>query len=189
MQKFDTRDTYTPTDISHVRSNCDQVLKDPREKVGVLDLKTVSNNPDATLTAIGQAGQNQNVSVVYVLSIEGEPLMPTLPRKARVLLKRRNAKVVKRFPFTIQLLYKTSSAKQPISLGVDIGYIHIGLSAVTNKKELYAAEVILRKDIVKLNSERRQYRRARRSRKTWYRKPRFLNRKKKDRIFTTFFAA
>ena len=36
----------------------------------------------------------------------------------------------------------------------------------------------LRTDIVKLNSERRQYRRARRNRKTWYREPRFLNRKK-----------
>jgi hypothetical protein len=33
-------------------------------------------------------------------------------------------------------------------------------------------------DIVKLNSERRQYRRTRHNRKTWYRKPRFLNRQK-----------
>ncbi len=88
MQKFDLRDTYTPTDISHVRSNCDQVLKGSREKAGVLDLKTVSNNPDATLTAGGQAGQNPNVSVVYVLNIKGKPLMPTSPRKARILLKK-----------------------------------------------------------------------------------------------------
>jgi hypothetical protein len=34
--------------------------------------------------------------------------------------------------------------------------------------------------MVKLNSERRQYRRARRGRKTWYRQPRFDNRKKSE---------
>lgn len=38
----------------------------------------------------------------------------------------------------------------------------------------------LRDDIIKLNSERRQYRRARRHRKTWHRKPRFNNRKKRE---------
>ena len=62
----------------------------------------------------------------------------------------------------------------------DSGYRKIGLSAVMDKKELYSAEVKLRNDIVKLNSERRSYRRARRHRKTWYRKPRFLNRKKPE---------
>ena len=56
--------------------------------------------------------------------------------------------------------------------------VKIGLSAVTEKEEVFSAEVALRTDIVKLNSERRTYRRTRRSRKTWYRKPRFLNRKK-----------
>ena len=66
----------------------------------------------------------------------------------------------------------------PITLGIDSGYTHIGLSAVTKKEEVFSAEVKLRTDIVKLNSERRAYRRARRNRKTWYREPRFLNRKK-----------
>jgi len=64
---------------------------------------------------------------------------------------------------------------------VDSGYSQIGLSAVTDKQEVYSAEVNLRTDMVKLNSERRQYRRFRRSRKTWYRKPRFLNRRKPKR--------
>ncbi len=39
---------------------------------------------------------------------------------------------------------------------------------------------MLRKDIVKLNSERKSYRKSRRSRKTWYRPVRFSNRKKED---------
>lgn len=63
---------------------------------------------------------------------------------------------------------------------MDSGFLHVGLSAFTEKQELISADVELRNDIVKLNSERSQYRRARRNRKTWYRKPRFLNRKKPE---------
>lgn len=104
--------------------------------------------------------------------------MPCSSRKARILLKEGKARVVKRTPFIIQLTIASGEAKQPIRLGVDSGYCSIGLSAVTDKRELYRAEVKLRNDIVKLNSERRQYRTFRRYRKTRYRKPRFLNRKK-----------
>jgi len=116
--------------------------------------------------------------LAYVINKHGKPLMPCHSAKARLLLKNGKAKVVKRTPFTIQLLYGSSGYKQPIMLGVDSDYTTIGLSAVSGRKEVYAAEVKLRDDIVKLNSERRQYRRGRRYRKTWYRKPRFLNRRK-----------
>ncbi|MDQ1327998.1 MAG: hypothetical protein QG641_1283, partial [Candidatus Poribacteria bacterium] len=117
--------------------------------------------------------------MVYVLSKEGKPLMPTNRHgKVRHLLKDGNAKVITRTPFTIQLLYDSEEYTQPIILGIDSGYTHIGLSAITEKEEVFSAKVKLRTDIVKLNSERRQYRRARRNRKTWYREPRFLNRKK-----------
>ena len=118
--------------------------------------------------------------VVYVLNRHGKPLMPCSPAKARVLLKQGKAKVVQRTPFTIQLLYGSSGYKQSVTLGMDSGYVHIGLSAVTEKKEVYSAEIELRTDIVKLLSERKEYRRARRHRKTRYRKPRFLNRKKSE---------
>ena len=106
--------------------------------------------------------------------------MPCRPRKARLLLKQGKAKVVKREPFTIQLLYGTSGYIQPINLGVDAGYKAIGLSATTEKKVLFEAEVQLRTDLVKLLSTRREFRRARRNRKTRYRKARFLNRKKPE---------
>jgi len=182
VQKLVERNTYTPRDIlAHVPGHCDQTLKDLRVRVGVSDLKTVSNNPDATLTAKGQAGQNCHVSVVYVLNMLGKPLMPCKPRKARKLLEKDLAKVVKLTPFTIQLTYRGGEAKQPITLGVDSGFSHIGLSATAKKEELYSAEVQLRDDIVKLNAERKQYRRARRYRKTWYRKKRFLNRGNRPR--------
>ena len=113
---------------------------------------------------------------VYVVNMRGQPLMPCSPRKARLLLGQEKARVVRRTPFIIQLTYATGETRQPIRLGMDSGYLTIGISTVTKKREVFAAEVQLRKDLVKLNAERRQYRRSRRSRKTWYRKPRFLNR-------------
>lgn len=115
---------------------------------------------------------------VYVLNHKGKPLMPCSPRTARLLLKENKAEVVKRTPFTIRWTVPTRSYTQPVTLGVDSGYVHVGLSAVSEKRELYAADVTLRTDIVKLNSERKMYRRSRRNRKTWYRPARFLNRKK-----------
>lgn len=115
--------------------------------------------------------------MVYVLNINGQPLMPTNRHgKVKHLLRNKMAKVVKRCPFTIQLLYETTEFKQPISLGVDAGSKTIGLNATTNKKELYAGEVELRNDIVELLSTRRELRRSRRNRKTRYRAPRFNNR-------------
>lgn len=116
--------------------------------------------------------------LVYVLNKNGEPLMPCNPTKARKLLKQNKAKVLKTEPFTIQLLYGSSGYKQNITLGVDAGSKHIGLSASTPTKELYAADVELRNDIVDLLSTRRQNRRTRRNRKTRYRKCKFLNRVK-----------
>jgi hypothetical protein len=180
MQQLGERNTYTPTDIPHVRGNCDLALNNSESRNSVPDLKTSSNNSDAALIATEHAKQNMSVFAVYVLNMRGQPLMPTTPRKAQNLLKEDKAKVVKRTPFTIQLKYATGENKQPIILGVDSGFENIGLSAITVKKEVYSAEVKLRTDMVKLNSERRQYRKARRNRKTWYRPPRFLNRKKPE---------
>ena len=118
--------------------------------------------------------------MVYVLNICMAPLMPCKEAKARKLLKSGKAKIVKRNPFTIQLLFECENVTQDIVLGVDAGSKHIGLSATTDKKELYAAEVELRDDIVDLLSIRRENRRTRRNRKTRYRKPRFLNRVRSD---------
>jgi len=115
--------------------------------------------------------------MVYVLNSQGQPLMPTERYgKVRRLLKNNRAKVIKRCPFTIQLSYETTEFTQPIFLGVDAGSKTVGISATTNKKVLYEAEVILRNDISDLLTARRHCRRSRRNRKTRYRKPRFSNR-------------
>lgn len=105
--------------------------------------------------------------MVYVLNRDGIPLMPTRRHgKVRKMLKNGQAKVVKRCPFTIQLLYYTTNYTQPVNLGIDAGSKHTGVCATTEKEELYSADVELRQDITELLSARRENRRTRRSRKT-----------------------
>lgn len=119
--------------------------------------------------------------MVYVISQNGQPLMPTENHaKVRILLKNKKAKVIKRCPFTIQLAYDSTNYTQDITLGVDSGSKHIGLSATTRSKVLFESDVELRNDIVNLLSIHRQNRRTRRNRKTRYRKPRFNNRRRKE---------
>lgn len=178
MQKLRKRNTYTPWNTAQVPCNCGLSLN-REETLSVSGSKTFLNNSDAHLTPKG--GQNLRVSdEVYVLNRREQPLIPCSPAKARLLLKKGKAKVVKRTPFTIQLVYATGEAKQPVTLDVDSGYAYVGISAVTDKKELFSAELQLRTDISKLLTEKRTYRRGRRNRKTWYRKARFLNRKKPE---------
>jgi len=177
QQLRERRVTDTPWDVPQVPCNCGLSLNSPEgARDSVAGLTTFLNNSDAELTP--HKRETKGSVLAYVLNRHGKPLMPCHPAKARMLLKQGKAKVIQRTPFTIQLLYGSSGYKQSIVLGVDSGYKTIGLSAITDSKELYASEIKLRTDIVKLLSERRQYRRARRHRKMWYRKPRFLNRKK-----------
>ena len=112
---------------------------------------------------------------VYVLNKDGTPLMPCKEAKARHLIRDGRAKVVRRNPFTIRLNWDCEKNTQTITLGVDSGYSKIGFSAIINTQELISGEVQLRNDVSKKLSERRMYRRNRRS-KLWYRKPRFDNR-------------
>ena len=119
--------------------------------------------------------------MVYVISNDGQPLMPTTRHgKVRRMLKAGLATVVKRCPFTIKLTYETEKVTQPVSLGVDAGSKHIGISASTKDNVLYESDVELRNDIVDLLSSRRELRRCRRNRKTRYRKARFDNRRRGD---------
>lgn len=118
--------------------------------------------------------------MVYVLNQDGKPLMPTKRHgKVKYLLKSGRAVIVNRRPFTIRLQYQSEEYTQAVTLGVDSGSKVVGLSATTEKAELYAAEAILRTDIVELLAERRQYRRTRRNRLR-YREARFDNRKKPE---------
>lgn len=119
--------------------------------------------------------------MIYVRSKEGKALMPS-ERGGRIgyLLRHGKAHVVSRVPFVVQLDYESTIYTQEVSLGIDAGSKHIGVSASSEKKELLAAQVELRSDVVNLLSARRELRRTRRNRKVRYRKVRFDNRKKKD---------
>ena len=116
--------------------------------------------------------------MVYVLNIDGQPLMPTNNAKARILLKAKKAKVKTVKPFTIQLTYITTIYTQPITLGIDSGYLNIGFSAVTDKKELISGTVNLLQDVSKRLTERKVYRKLRRQ-NLRHRKPRSKRRIKK----------
>ncbi|WP_052947865.1 RRXRR domain-containing protein [Aneurinibacillus tyrosinisolvens] len=92
--------------------------------------------------------------MVYVLSQEGNPLMPTKRfGKVRRMLKEGLARVVKRKSFTIQLTYASPAYTQPITLGIDSGYEHIGFSALSEKEELIGGEVHLLKGMVERNKQ------------------------------------
>ena len=119
--------------------------------------------------------------MVYVISHTGKALMPTQRHgKVRLLLRDGKARVVRTEPFTIQLLYDNTEHTQSVTLGVDAGTGHVGLSATTDKKELFSAEATLRRDIQNLLATRRESRRSRRQRKTRYRAPRFDNRRRAE---------
>lgn len=133
---------------------------------------------------------------VFVLNKHGKALMPCKPRKARILLKEKKAKIINYKPFTIQLLYGSSGYKQEINLGADIGSKHLGLAITSEDKVLAKGDVTFRTDIKSLLETRKIYRRDRRNRKTRYRKSRFNNRKRKEgwlppsvqaRINSTFY--
>ena len=117
--------------------------------------------------------------LVYVINKHGRPLMPCSPRKARILLRDGKAKVVCKEPFTIKLKYwSTGYTNKTLTLSIDSGSKTIGSADRDNdNKVYYLSNIEIRQDIKSKLDTRRMYRRNRRSRKTRYRKARFLNRR------------
>ena len=95
-QQLSGRNTYTPTGAPQARGNCDSESKQSCAAGTVVqDLKTSDNSLDEELTPRVQGEQvevdKSTLPAVYVLSIKGEPLMPTKSAKARKLLKKGEA--------------------------------------------------------------------------------------------------
>ena len=120
--------------------------------------------------------------LVFVLSKDKIPLSPCHPARARKLLARKRAAVYKRFPFTIILKEETATeVVQQHRLKLDPGAKTTGLALLQGERVIWAAEVEHRGFQIKEALEsRRALRRGRRNRKTRYRKPRFLNRTRKE---------
>ncbi|NVZ11217.1 HNH endonuclease [Allochromatium humboldtianum] len=132
---------------------------------------------------------------VFVLDKQKRPLMPCTEKRARLLLERGRAVVVRLAPFTIRLKDRIGGALQPLRLKLDPGSKTTGLALVRESEivdaetgaverlehGLWFGELEHRgQQIREALTLRRHYRRTRRSRKTRYRAPRFLNRTRRD---------
>ncbi|MGK7924524.1 MAG: RNA-guided endonuclease IscB [Spirulina sp.] len=118
---------------------------------------------------------------VFVLDKNKKPLNSTHPARARKLLKNGRAKMFKRFPFTIILPDVEGGETNNCQLKIDPGSRTTGLAIVQGNRVIWGAELTHRgQQIRDALTSRRQLRRSRRSRKTRYRKPRFLNRKRPE---------
>src|SRR3990170_1409396 len=108
--------------------------------------------------------------LVYVQDRNNRPLMPTKRLgMVRRWLKSGRAQVVLREPFTIRLADLAGGCTQPLSVGIDLGTAHVGVSVISHTQEVFAGEFELRSDIRGLLTDRRRFRRARRGRKMRYR--------------------
>jgi len=105
--------------------------------------------------------------------------MPCSNKKARMLLKSGQAKIIKYNPFTIQLTTATGESVQNVSIGIDTGAKYIGVAITSEDKVLAKGEIELRDDISDNITLRSILRRGRRNRNIRYRQARFLNRKRK----------
>lgn len=122
------------------------------------------------------------MSKVFVVDSERNPLQPCHPAVARKLLNGGRAAVLRRFPFVIVLKRSVSVPNvQPLRVKIDPGSTASGLAVVNDAtgEVVFGAEIEHRGKQIKASLDaRRSIRRNRRSRKTRYRKPRFLNRTK-----------
>jgi 5-methylcytosine-specific restriction endonuclease McrA len=121
---------------------------------------------------------------VFVLDKDLQPLDPCHPARARELLKKGRAKVYRRYPLTIVMQDRVveNSTTHPHRLKIDPGSKVTGVAIVQacTGRVIGALEIHHRGQQVKNALEsRRALRRGRRSRKTRYRKPRFLNRRRR----------
>ena len=99
---------------------------------------------------------------VYILDMNGNPLMPTRRfGKVRRMLRDGLAKVVNKDVFTIQLLYEPKTHfVDELTLDCNAGDNHIGLSVSSSDKEYFAEDIIVDKPKVK-NFRKRRNRKVR----------------------------
>lgn len=125
---------------------------------------------------------------VLVLDKKKQPLMPCSEKRARLLLERKQAVVVRRVPFTIRLKNRLleNSVVQPVSVCINPGSQHTGIAVCRESSEdeqlqrfvLMLLELNHRGHAIRdALTQRRAFRRRRRS-QLRYRAPRFLNRSK-----------
>ncbi|MET9515487.1 RNA-guided endonuclease IscB [Streptomyces sp. NPDC002994] len=129
---------------------------------------------------------------VFVLGKDGGPLMPCHPARARELLAKDRAVVIRQAPFTIRLKDRTfaDSEVEGVQLRIDPGSKGTGIAVTDVKRESAkdGAKVAVRRGLISIELQHRGdqihqsmrqragYRRRRRSANLRHRAPRFDNR-------------
>ena len=125
----------------------------------------------------------------FVLDVNGKKLAPCSENKAWILIRKKKAKLLQKYPMCIQLNYEIDSEEETeIICGIDDGSKYVGIALVqickTYNKPIFKGIIELRQDVKHLMEARKGYRRYKRNHKR-YRKARFNNRKystRKSRI-------
>ena len=129
------------------------------------------------------------MSKIAVIDTEKKPLEPCHPAAARRLLKRGEAAIWRKYPFTIILkkaVSKTEIVTKSYTLNWDPGSRTSGIAIVSESGDIvYAAELRHRGQQITRNlQERSDFRRGRRTRNLRYRPARWENRKRHVPILT-----
>ena len=119
------------------------------------------------------------VKKVFVVDLEGKPLLPTHPARARKLLKNGLAVVLEFSPFTIQLKKVVLNPVGELRVDIFDGKKELGFVVINEHTQeiVFLDTIRLRQKIKNPLTQRREYRRARRYRKLRYQKVHFDRKK------------
>jgi hypothetical protein len=169
------------------RQNTPQVLNNSGES---FNPKSVNNNSKPFIHSgcgyNSQKGDRISKHTVFVIGIDGMPLTPTTPLKARKLMKGNQAKPIwsKFGTFGLQMLVPTGKVIPKTVLGIDMGTKFEGYAVTVGKENNLAVMWKLpdKNNIIKKLVERKIQRRSRRFRNCRRRKCRSDNRGKEGFI-------
>ena len=140
------------------------------------------SSADKAIPSAPEIRAGSAVVSVMVVDKHGSDLMPTCPKRARLLLKEKRADVFCKNPFTIRILDREGGVFQPVELKLDPGSKVTGAALMVRGEvrgwfAVAAWEIHHRGHAIRdALLSRSRLRRGRRSRKTRYRPPRFKNR-------------
>ena len=129
---------------------------------------------------------NKGKEYSFVLDSKGKRLAPCNTNKAWILIRKKKARLLQKYPMVIQLSYEVELKEESeIICGIDDGSKHVGISLVqkckTYNKPVFKGTIELRQDVKNLMDTRKGYRRYHRYHKR-YRQARFNNRASSKRL-------
>ncbi len=182
---YEKRTEKTPVDTSLVYSTVGETIT-PMNLKNSKDLADDSKFFFPCLREYNLPNRKKVCNRVFVLGLDGKPLTPCKPKRAKQLMKQNKAKPTwnKFGEFGIKMLEKTGNETAEIILGIDNGTKFEGLSIISEKVNNFNVMWKLpdKNKLVKKLEERRHLRRARRFRNCRRREARFNNRNRKDFI-------